>query len=160
MTWSNFLENFGSRPLSAFSNAMTYQQLMIYLAWHQSCFRVEREQLAVCRYLGVLQVHARSKPFGWARRAETQGAGAWRPTLPNPYPGARESVSGPGPARMAAAVGLVSPPGGIVLWDEWHAALKSKGGGKPLENSGRAEASAKDSWRRPPKEVREDRNHK
>lgn len=160
MTLSNFLENLGSRPTPGFFNTMTYQQLMTYLYWHQSCFNVKREQLAVCRYLGVLRVYELSKTFGWARRAETQGAGAWRPTLPNPYPGARESVSGPSLARMAAAVGLVSPPGGIVLWDEWHAALKSKGGGKPLENSGRAEVSGQNSWRRPTKEVREDRNHK
>jgi len=143
-----------------FFNIMKYQQLKNIFSWHQSCFQIKQDARAVCRYFGVLQVHELSKPFGWARRAGTEGAGAWRPTLPNPYPGARESVSGPSLARMAAAVGLVSPPGGIVLWDEWHAALNSRGSGETLEVPGSNEASAKNPWRQPTKEVREDRNHK
>jgi hypothetical protein len=53
-------------------------------------------------------------------------------------------------------MGLVNPPGGIVLWDEWNAALKNKGGGKTLEISGNPATAADTSWRRPVKEVRGD----
>lgn len=157
---SDILEIFWEPTEINLLKVMIYQDLTTYLSWHQSCFKGEQEALAACRYFGVLQVHEMSKPFGWAKRAGTQGAVAWQRTSPTPHPGPREAIPGPSLARMAAAVGLVSPPGGIVLWDEWHATLNNKGSGENPVAPGKTATAAQNPWRRPAKEVRRDPRHK
>lgn len=54
-------------------------------------------------------------------------------------------------------MGLVSSPGGIVLWDEWHAALNKREVKDDLEFLGTSEALADNQWHQPTKEVEEDR---
>jgi hypothetical protein len=157
---SIFLDNFEHPTNIDVFKVMKYQQLMFFFPWHQSCFPRKRGILAIRSYFGVFQVHEMSKPFGWARRAKAQGAAASRRTPLHPDPGARETNPGTSLARLAAAVGLVSPPGGIVLWDEWHARLNSRGSGDNPETTGKSDTAAKTPWRRPAKEVREDRIHK
>jgi hypothetical protein len=60
---------------------------------------------------------------------------------------------------LVAAVGLVLPPKGIVLWDEWSAALKRLSQKNP-ESRRDAKPSAINQSTRRKKEVREDRNRK
>jgi hypothetical protein len=53
-------------------------------------------------------------------------------------------------------VGLVSPPGGIVLWDEWSATLKKQGDGENPEVPGDSKIPAKKVWLQHAKEVKGD----
>jgi hypothetical protein len=78
-----------------------------------------------------------AKLFGWAKKAGNQGAAVWRRTPPTRIRDARAATPGEDPAGLVATVGLVSPSGGIVLWDEWHATLKKKGDGESPETPGK-----------------------
>jgi hypothetical protein len=53
-------------------------------------------------------------------------------------------------------VGLVSPPGGIVLWDEWQATLKKQGDGANPEVPGESKIPAENTWPQRVKEVKGD----
>ena len=52
-------------------------------------------------------------------------------------------------------MGLVSPPGGIVLWDEWPAALKHRGDGEYPDAHGNSNIPADIMWLQRKKEVSE-----
>ena len=97
-----------------------------------------------------------AKPFGWAKKAGNQGAAVLRRTPPTRIRDARAATPGEDPARLAATVGLVSPSGGIVLWDEWHAALKIKGDGESPETPGKPAPPANNLCLQHAKEVRGD----
>ena len=97
-----------------------------------------------------------AKPFGWAKKAGNQGAADFRRTPPTRIRDARAATPGEDPARPAATVGLVSPPGGIVLWDEWHAALKTQGDGESPETPGKPAPPADNLCLQRAKEVRGD----
>jgi hypothetical protein len=73
---------------------------------------------------------------------------------------ARGDKPGEDPARPAATVGLVSPPGGIVLWDEWLAALKPRGDGEHPETRSTLKKPAEISWLQHKKEVIGDQDKK
>ncbi|MEJ2090984.1 MAG: hypothetical protein P8X65_02220 [Syntrophobacterales bacterium] len=66
-----------------------------------------------------------------------------RRTHPSPRSGAWVTLPGTSSAKLAAAVGFVSPPGGIVLWDEWHAALNRRRDGLNPEIFRKTETSVK-----------------
>jgi len=72
-----------------------------------------------------------------------------RRTPPSPRPGAWVTLPEAGSAKLAAAVGFVSPPGGIVLWDEWHAALNRRRDGSNPEMPRKTETSVKTLGARP-----------
>jgi len=78
-----------------------------------------------------------AKPFGWAKKAGNQGKAVLRHTPPTPLRDTRAATPGEDPARSAATVGFVSPPGGIVLWDEWLAALRPQGEGENPDPPGK-----------------------
>ena len=99
-----------------------------------------------------------SKSSGWATQAGNQGAATMRRTPRTRLAGAWVAIPGPNPSGWAAAVGLVIPPVGIVLWDEWNAARKKRRGGKDLERLGKPGTPADNLRRQPPKEVRGDDN--
>ena len=71
-------------------------------------------------------------------------------------PDARGSATGRRSAGPAATVGLVSPPGGIVLWDEWQATLKKKGDGEDPEVLGESKIPAQKEWPQRAKGVKGD----
>jgi hypothetical protein len=123
--------------------------------WHQTCLKYKQNGQ---KYVVIL-INAMSKTSGWAKQAENQGAATLRRTPPKRLAGARVAIPGPNPAGWATAVGLVSPPGGIVLWDEWNAALKKRRGGKDPEGPEKPGIPADNLRRQPPKEVRGD-HHK
>lgn len=93
-----------------------------------------------------------AKFSGWAKKAGNQGAAARR-TPPARIRDARVATPGEDPARLAATVGLVSPPGGIVLWDEWCAALAKRGDGENPETPGNPAQPANTLWLQRAKEV-------
>jgi hypothetical protein len=97
-----------------------------------------------------------AKSSGWAKQAGNQGAAVVRRTPTTRTPDARRPISGRRPAGPAAAVGLVSPPGGIVLWDEWSATLKKQGDGENPEVPGDSKIPAKKVWLQHAKEVKGD----
>jgi hypothetical protein len=99
-----------------------------------------------------------AKRGGWGKGAGIQGAVVVRRTLPGRLPGLRGATPGMDPDGSAATVGLVSPPGGIVLWDEWRVARKKKRNGNDPQGPGKAHTLADKRWRPPAKEVRGDRN--
>jgi hypothetical protein len=94
-----------------------------------------------------------AKSFGWAKQAGIQGAELVRRTPTTRTPDARRSTTGRRSAGPAVAVGLVSPPGGIVLWDEWQATLKKQGDGENPEVPGEAKIPAEKEWLQRKKEV-------
>jgi|GEM_PF-3675667 hypothetical protein len=98
-----------------------------------------------------------AKFLGWAKKAGNQGAAATRRTPPTQIRDTGMASPGEDPARLAATVGLVSPPGGIVLWDEWYAALTKRGDGENPETHGNPAQPANTWWLQRPKEVRGDR---
>ena len=101
-----------------------------------------------------------AKLFGWAKKAGNQGAAVLRRTPPTRIRDARAATPGEDPARLAATMGLVSPSGGIVLWDEWHAALKIKGDGESPETPGKPAPPANNLCLQRAKEVRGDQKNR
>jgi len=101
-----------------------------------------------------------AKLFGWAKKAGNQGAAVWRRTPPTRIRDARAATPGGDPARPLATVGLVSPSGGIVLWDEWHAALLPKGDGENPETPGKPAPPANNLRLQRTKEVRGDQKNR
>ena len=97
-----------------------------------------------------------AKSFGWAKKAGIQGAELVRRTPTTRIPDAGTASPGRQPAGWRAAVGIVSPPGGIVLWDEWHATLKKTGDGEHPEVPGESTIPAKKEWPQRAKEVKGD----
>jgi hypothetical protein len=100
-----------------------------------------------------------AKLSGWAKQAGNQGAVKRRtpPSCVGDDPGTHP---GEDPARLAATVGLVSPPGEIVLWDEWLAALDHKGDGDHPETCGKSAIPAEKTWLQRKKEVSADQKQR
>jgi hypothetical protein len=78
-----------------------------------------------------------AKLFGWAKKAGKQGVALLRRTPPTRIRDTRAATPGEDRSGLVATVGLVSPSGGIVLWDEWHAALKKTGDGESPDPPGK-----------------------
>ena len=104
----------------------TYRQ-----QWQQSCSAGQQDAALAGRNVSTCNGRKTNR-LGQTGRGSGGGA-AGRRTPPTRIRDARGETPGEDPARPAATVGLVSPPGGIVLWDEWHAALEPRGDGEHPE---------------------------
>jgi hypothetical protein len=153
LSLSNFLEEMHVKLLDIGNITMDNQQLSHRHVWHQSCFSSERETRAA---VAITQVQAMAKLFGWAKKAGNQGAALFRRTPPARIRDTRAATPGEDPARSAATMGLVSPSGGIVLWDEWHAALRQQGDGESPETPGKPASPANSLCLQHTKEVKRD----
>jgi len=92
-----------------------------------------------------------ANPYGRAGLAGNLGEALWGPHPVNNLPTPRVVFTGGDAVRMAATVGLVSPLGRIVLWDEWTAAHNPRHVQKvpaPGQNRRRVPARAADPQRR------------
>ncbi len=108
----------------------------------------------------IIQLHATATLFSRGQGVRKGEAALVGRALPPRFWGLQGATLGTGPSESAATVGLVSPPGGIVLWDEWQVDLEKKAEGKHPARPGAPPAPADKRWSRTAKEVREDRKRK